>query len=275
MSLFSKISGVVTSFFQIGGPAGPGFSDTSTTVLSAQNSSQSAYAIVRGATPLADNDYTTKAYVDEAYKPLIVTAQSNAATSLIANSGSEHYIVVSASGSGAAAAYVLGDVLWDDGTSTGNVGIISAVVGASIVVTTALSGGTDTFTANSEYVWTGTTWLNLAPSVAGAQYTINMAVGTAASQSSTTIIPANAIITACLLSITTGYTAAATISVGQTGTTALLMGTGDNDPQIIDEYVNEAQTSWGASPLAVLVTVGNAPSTGVGTVAVTYTLPLS
>ena len=275
MSLFSKLAGIVGNFFQLGGPAGPGLNNTSTSVITVTTSNTSTLANVRGAFPLVDTDFTTKAYVDEAFKPLIVTVQANAVSALIANTGTEHYIVVSTPGTGAAATYISGTVLWDDGSSTGNVTILGPTTGATIIVTASLVGGTFTFVANAEYVWTGATWLNLAPNIAGADYSIDMAIGTAASQSSTAIIPASAIITEVLLNVTTPYSGGATIAVGQTGTANLLLSTGDNDPQVADQYLSEARVAWGASSLAVLVTVGGAPGTGVGTVTVTYSMPLS
>ena len=274
MSLFYRLAGVVNNFFQLGGPGGPALKNNSG-VIEARNAGDSAYINVRGALPVGDNDLTTKAYVDEIFKPLIVTAQANAVSALIANSGTEHYIVVSAAGTGAASAYVAGTVLWDDGTSVGNVSIIGPTTGGSIITTVALTGGTFTFNANTEYVWTGSTWQNIAPSVAGAQYVIDMAIGTGASQSSVTSIPAGAIVLRADVTITTPYSGGATIAVGQTGTTNLLQGTADNFPQTDDEYLADQRTAWGASALPVLVTVGGAPSAGAGFVTVVYALAQS
>lgn len=274
MGLFAKLAGLTNSFFQLGGPGGPGWNANSG-ALEGRNAANNAFAVVRGGTPAADNDLTTKAYVDEIFKPLIVTAQANAPSALIANSGVEHYIVVSAAGTGAAAAYVAGTVLWDDGSSSGNVTILGPTVGGSILPTVTLSGGTFTFSANNEYVWTGATWQNIAPSVAGVVSCIDFAIGTGASQSSVTSIPANAVVLRCDVTITTPYSGGTTIKVGQTGTTNLLQDTGDNTPTVANEYSSEARVVWGASPLAVLVTVGGAPGAGVGVVTVLYTLPNS
>jgi len=274
MSLFAKLAGSVASFFQIGGTGGPGI-NANGAALETRTSGNSAFAVHRGAFPVGDNDFATKAYVDEAFKPLIVTAQSNAASALIANTGVEHYIVVSTAGTGAAAAYVAGSVLWDDGSGAGNVVVLGPTTGAEIVVTTALVGGTFTFNANATYVWTGTTWLNLAPSVAGAVYRVRMAIGTGAAQSSVTSIPANAVISSCMLDITTPYSASATISIGQTGSTSLLMAIGDNTATVANQYVNLEDVAWGASALAILVTVGGAPAAGAGQVVIDYCLPNS
>lgn len=274
MSLFAKIAGTVASFFQFGGTGGPGL-NANGAALETRNAANSAFAVHRGAFPVGDNDFTTKAYVDEAFKPLIVTAQSNAPSALIANTGVEHYIVVSTAGTGAAAAYVAGSVLWDDGSGAGNVTVLGPMAGNEIIVTTSLVGGTFAFSANSNYVWTGSTWLNLAPSVAGAVYRIRMPIGTAAAQNDVTLIPANAVISSCMLDVTTPYSAGTTISVGQTGSTSLLMATGDNTATIANQYLNPLDVAWGASALAVLVTVGGAPAAGAGQVIVDYCLPNS
>jgi hypothetical protein len=58
MSLFSRIAGVVTSFFQIGGPSGSGWNDNAG-ALEGKNSTNSAFVNVRGADPAGLNDFVT------------------------------------------------------------------------------------------------------------------------------------------------------------------------------------------------------------------------
>ncbi len=274
MGVFSKLAGVVGNLFQLGGPSGPAIKNNSG-VIEARNAGDTTYVVVRGAAPVGDNDFTTKTYVDTIARPFIVTAQANAVSALIANSGVEHYIVVSAAGTGAAAAYVAGTVLWDDGSGSGNVQILGPTTGQPIFVTTSLVGGTFTFSANQEYIWTGATWQNVAPSVSGATYTIDFAIGTAASQSSVSQIPANAIILSSDVTITTPYSVGTTIKVGQTGTTNLLQDTTDSFPTVAGTYEASQRTSWGGSPLAVLVTIAGAPSVGAGFVTVLYSVALA
>ena len=272
--IFQRLAGVINQFFQIGGPANAGFTG-GTSALSARDFSNSNFVNLRAADPLIQDDLATKRYVDEIFKPLIVTAQANAVSALIANSGVAHFIVVSTPGTGAAAAYVAGTVLFDDGSGVGNVAIIGPTVGGSIITTVPLTGGTFVFNANTEYVWTGSTWQDIAPSVAGVVSCIDFAIGTAASQSSVTVIPANAIILRCDVTPTIpAYSAGATISVGQTGTPALLQNPADNIPQDgFTDFSALQRTPWGAAPLPVLVTVTGAPALGVGRVTVLYTLP--
>ncbi len=104
-------------------------------------------------------------------------------------------------------------------------------------------------------------------------FAIRMAITNAASQSSATQIPANAIIFDARLEVVTPYSAGATISLGITGTVALFMGTGDNVPQTADLYQVMQDTSVGASAAALLVTVGGAPAAGAGFAVVLYSVP--
>jgi hypothetical protein len=68
MGLFAKIAGVVGSFFQVGGPSGPGLAnDGGSGNLGAYNSGQSAYINVRGADPVANNDFVTLEYANAHY----------------------------------------------------------------------------------------------------------------------------------------------------------------------------------------------------------------
>lgn len=268
MGIFSKLAGTISSFFQINGVGGPGI-NANGAALETKNSGNSAFAVHRGATPVGDNDFTTKAYVDKtANKPIPVSLQISGASALPNNSGTEQwYVVTTTGGSG-----TIGQLYWDDGSGAGVVQVIPAVAGNMFFTTAAFSGGTISLAANQLYAWSGSAWVAVVPSVSGAMYQISFALGTATA-SSATQIPANAIVTDTELDITTAYSAGATISVGQTGTAALLMATGDNTPQTVNQYNDHGRVAWGASALAVLATIAGAPSTGVAVLTVTYCVP--
>jgi hypothetical protein len=87
MSLFTKLLGTVSSFFQIGGPRAPGLSnDGGSGNIGAYNSSQSAYVNVRGADPVVSNDFVTLEYGNANYGggssgvPLVVSGTYTVAT---------------------------------------------------------------------------------------------------------------------------------------------------------------------------------------------------
>jgi hypothetical protein len=268
MSLFKRIAGLANTFFQLGGPSGPALKSNSG-AIEHRNAGDSAFAVARGATPVADNDLTTKAYVDQAMKPIPVGLQFNGGSSLPSNSGTEQYYVVTTSGVNA----TIGQLLWDDGSSSGTVAVIAATTGNTIVTTAALSGGTVTFNSNAMYTWTGSAWIQIGATVSGGVLEIDMAVGTGASQSSATSIPANAVISSCELKVTTPFSGGTTISVGQTGSASLLMATGDNTATVANEYQADQRTDWGGSSLPVLVTVAGSPSAGAARLNVQYSLP--
>ena len=274
MSLWSTIDGIMNAFFRLGGPTGPGL-NANGAVIEVKNAANNAYANLRAASPSVDADVATKAYVDELAYPYICSAQFNGGTTLPSNTTTEKWIVVTTAGTGSAASAVLGAILWDDGSNTGTVAVIAPALGNQIVPTTAFAGGTITLSANNQYIWNGSTWANLSPSVSGVLSAIDFAIGTSASQSSTTSIPANAVVYKTIVNIAVAYSAGATISIGQSGTTALLQGTSGNSPVNVGQYETMNRVAWGSSALAVLATVGGSPSAGSGTVTVFYSQPNS
>ena len=267
--LFSKLLGTISTFFQIGGAGGPGV-NANGTALETKNAANSAFAVHRGATPVGDNDFTTKAYVDKvASKPLPASLQFNGNNALPANSATEQWYVVTTSGANA----TIGQLLWDDGSGAGTVAVIAAAVGNTIVTTAAFTGGTITLAANQMYVWTGTTWLDIAPSVAGVTYMIRTPTTTAASTSSATAIPANAVIYDSKLDVTTAYSAGTTIALGIAGNTGLFMGAADNTPTVTGLSQVMQDTSVGAVAAALLITITGAPAAGAGFAIVLYSVP--
>jgi hypothetical protein len=269
MGFFSRLNGIVGSFLQIGGPSGPAVKAPSTTALEARNAADNDYVVMRVGTPLGDNDAVTKAYADEAAYSKPVTDQISGASAAPSNTAVAHWIVVTTTGGNAN----IGDLYYDDGTNTGTAAKVVAKAGNSIVTTAAFTGGTISLDAQQHYVWTGSIWLNIAANVSGAQYVVDFAITTGASQSSTKAIPANAVITRCLVQITTPYSGGATITVGRTGSAALLMAAADNVATVAGDYDAPQRTGWGASELAVLVTVAGSPGAGAGRVLVAYSVP--
>lgn len=112
------------------------------------------------------------------------------------------------------------------------------------------------------------------PPASGAASCISVSPGTAATTTSTTQMPAGAVVIDCRVNVTTPYSAGATIEVGIAGTLADFMGTADNDPQLDGLYsVPQQTTVAGAS--AVVVTIGAGPVAGVCVVLVFYVIPVT
>jgi len=271
MGLLDKIRGTIENVFQIG-IGGPQVKNNSG-VLEARNAADSDFVIVRGLSPVGDNDLTTKKYVDSAERAMVVKRQADCSSAIPVNTGVRGFVVVTTAGSGAA----IGDVLFDDGSGSGTMEILSAVEGRTIAVTDALSGGTITFDPDSIYIWDedGGSWIKIGDigSVTGAIRTVEFALDNSASQDSTFSIPANANILECRLEITTPYSGGAGIKVGNTTDDDLIMAENDNSPQAAHDYVVRQNTEWGGSASVVRATVTGSPAAGAGNLLVKFTTP--
>jgi len=272
MSIFKKIRGTLETIWQLG-LGGPNIKNNSG-VVEMKNSDDSALAVIRFATPVADTDGVNKIYADSLEKPLIVGEQANCSAALPNNTGARGWVVVSTAGTGA----VIGDVLYDDGSGSGTMAIVGKVEGRMIAITDALAGGTATFDTDSTYIWDedGSVWVKIGDigSVTGAVRTIRFALDNSASQDSTSQIPANARLVSCDVKITTPYTAGATITVGSTSTATMAQETTDNNPQANATYsVDHEDTAWEGTASVVRVAVATAPAAGVGVCTVRYCNP--
>jgi hypothetical protein len=109
----------------------------------------------------------------------------------------------------------------------------------------------------------------------GALQVIRYAIGTGATQDSTTQIPASARVFRCDVEIVTPYSGGATIEVGQPTALTAFQATADNLPTAAGTYsVQEDVTALGVANV-VRTTVGGAPVAGAGFVCVFFseTLP--
>jgi hypothetical protein len=268
-SIFSKLRGTIETIFQFG-LGGPQLKNNAG-AIDARNAGDSAFAIVRGAAPVGDNDLTNKQYVDTLFSRSVVTAQFDGNNALPANTGIEHFYVVSTTGPNA----TIGQLLWDDGSGVGTA-IVLPVKAQMIITAQAFSGGTVTFKADTPYVWDTVlvAWQNAGgSSLSGSLREIRYAITNAATQDSANQIPANAFVVDTRVEVTTPYSGGATISVGQAGSLTLLQLTTDNLATVAGIYQTMQDIGWGAAALAVRTTVGGAPAAGAGFVIVQYTIP--
>jgi len=268
MGRMSNIIGVIGTTLRLG-LAGIYIKNNSN-VVEMRNAADDGYVVTRGAVPTAANDYVTKAYADALQKPLIVKRQADCTAALPTNTGVAGYVLVTTAGTGA----VVGDLLVDDGTSSGDMTISAALEGRSIAVTDALAGGTITADADSLYVWDadGSVWIKVGDltTVQNAICVVRVVTGTSATYSSTKLIPANSRILKVSLEVGTPYSASATISIGYSGTVDAVMTTAQNVPQTAATYEIGQDTAWDSSAAAVLVTISDTPAAGAGVVIIEY-----
>ena len=272
-NLFQKLAGIVGSVFQIDvANDGPNLKNNAG-VLEFRNAADSDFVIARGNTPVGDNDLVTKLYADSLSKPLIVDRQADTTISLPNNTAQRGFIVVTTPGSGAA----IGDLLFDDGTSSGTTTILPAIEGRTIAVTDALTGGSITFDADSIYIWDadGTQWIKVGDvgNVTGAARAVKFAIGTSTVDSSTILTTADRIIEV-RTTITSAYNAGATIEIGSTVDADKYQTAADNNPQKagVPNTFKCADQDTQADAGVVRATVTGATS-GAGEVLVLYTNP--
>lgn len=279
MGFYSKLRGTIETIFQFGTDRAAIRSQAGGSILEVRNSADSAFGILRAATPVDDNDVVTKKYADTLEKPIIVKAQADTSVSIPNNTAVRRFLVVTTAGNGA----VIGDLLYDNGLNDANpMEILAAVEGRCMAVTDSLSGGTVTFEPDSIYIWDedGTEWIKIGDigSVTGAIRELRYVIDNSATQDSTAEMPANARVSECQVIITTQYSGGATITVGTTGDTDAFQVAGDNNPQkggVPNIFSVPQDTDVGGSASVVRTTIAGAPAAGAGVVVVKFSTVLS
>jgi hypothetical protein len=99
---------------------------------------------------------------------------------------------------------------------------------------------------------------------------IRIPIALAASYSSLTFIPANAVVVNAWLDVVAAYTPGTTITIGNAASPALLQNVLDNNPVLVGLHRKAQNTGWGAIPATVLVTIAGGPVAGSGFVLVEY-----
>jgi hypothetical protein len=148
MGLFEKIAGTVLSFFQIGDSGGPGL-NANAGALEARNAANSAFAVMRGATPAGSNDLVTLGSLPASFP-------SGTAGQLLITNAVPAAAWVSLSGDGTLSATGVLDIVQITGTA-GNANIVAntsltGLAGTGGLAFGAMTGDTTLPTGNLTYV---------------------------------------------------------------------------------------------------------------------------
>ena len=270
-----NLLGTFSNFFQLGKGNG-GVKGVGPASLEARNASDSGFSTLSVAAPTADDHAVTKAYADSLESPRIVARQADTSVAIPNNTAQAGYVVVTEPGNGA----VIGDLLYDDGSSSGQMTIISAVNGRTISVTVSLTGNTVEFEPDSLYQWDAdgssgsVQWYKIGDvgSIANARKTTRFAITNAATEQSTNQIPAGSIVHSCTVIITVPFSASAEIEIGDGTTDDLFQGESQVIPQVAGRYVVSQSTSVG-SAVNIVKNVSNTPAAGAGFVEVEHSKP--
>lgn len=271
MSFYSNILGALGNFFQIGGPTGPGINNSSG-ILQARNAANNAFVRFQVANPVSDMDAVNLLTLQEiGASPVYCTLQYNGNSAIPTNSSTVQWYVTTTSGTNAS----IGQLVYDDGSSSGNATIYSAQTGAQIFTPNSLTGGTISFSAGQGSYWSGSSWVPVSPNVQGADFNIALTCTTTGTTSSAQV-PANAIVDDIQVVVGTGYTSGGTLEIGISGSLALFLGTSAIPITTAGTYVwKDVNTSVGSSAAALIATIGGSPSAGALVAYVRYRNPLT
>ena len=215
-----------------------------------RNSADNAYAIARGADPVGDNDLVTKKYL-ETRANVRVTGQINGGAPGTGAFVGEIRIVTTAGGS-----FNLQELYRWSGSAWEAVTVFE---GMTVVVTDALTGGTDEYLADHIYVWDedNTTWVDNGPSPAlsnvrrARRVTIDFNDPNGANNIGD-LIPQNAIVVGGMANVTQAFDdAAATLEVGDAGDTDRFAAVSEICLDVVGLYKFDAYHLYGADTQAI------------------------
>lgn len=246
-------------------------------VAEIKNADKSALARLKAAAPVDDNDIVNFITFKTKKGNIIVKDQADTSGGLPTNTTEKRFLVVTTPGSGA---NIL-DLLYDDGSNSGNMQIIPADDGRTIFTTQAFSGGNVELVGEAIYGAdvTTTSWVlqSTVGDATGGERVIEYTVGQAATTDSAQEIPANAKIFRREVEVTQVYSAGSEIEVGHEGDTDLLIASTSSPkrikPQQLGTYIVTSAVSWGGTQRKVRTTVTNTPAQGQATIRVWYAVP--
>jgi len=293
MANYSKLAGNIGADFQIdktgvsslGGGSGPGpqlghvsgdlVVATDLTTLPGSLSQ----IIAQHVSSASQNGNTLTTF--QMYQQRFVLADSFSGGSVPNNSATMQFLVChTASGS-----WDVGDIAFDNGLNDSSPviriqiqnGYLVTIHGSNITA----AGSLPTLAANSAYIWDGSAFQTFISGYTGISKVIRVPFVTAdfpGTKVSTAEIPADATILRSRVRVYNGGTfSAGTVTVGYTGSAAVLMATTDSDLTTAGNFIVEGTTGnadWDSSSHPVLLTLAGAPAPGgAGEVIVEYVDP--
>jgi hypothetical protein len=249
------------------GKGGPKVKDSSG-VIEARNNADDAYAVLRAATPVADNDVATKAWVEKRYG-IAVTGQIDGGAPPAAGTPGRIFVCTTAGG-----AYTLNYLYRDTGSAWEEIVPSEGIV---IGITDALTGGSVEFDADHAYIWDldNTEWDDIGPSAGSDTKKIEArTVDIAHTDGAVNIgldVPANAKVLRARVYVTQAFDGATpTVKIGDGTDDDRLMTEAENDLETTGLYVVDCQYTYGAATQLVATVTTSGASQGLANVTVEF-----
>ncbi len=216
------------------GKGGPRLKDESG-VVSARDTTDTAYAITRGADPVGEDDLVTLRYL-RTRADVRVTGQIDGGAPPAAGTPGRVFVCTTTGGG-----YTVNHLYYDDGAAWNDVG---PAEGQTMKVTDALTGGAVEFLADHAYVWDadGSVWRDLGPIASESAKnewgeTADVAFGTASPFNVGDAVPADTIAFGGVVIVTQAFDGAApTLTIGDVGDTDRLCTAGEIDLTTVGVY---------------------------------------
>jgi hypothetical protein len=252
------------------GKRGPRVKDNSGAV-EFRNQADDDFVVVRGADPVAANDFVTKRYM-ETRASVYVTGQIDGGSPPAAGTPGRVFICTTTGGG-----YTINYLYWDNGVTWDE---IIPAEGQVVSVTDELSGGTVEFTGDHLYLWDadGSTWVDLGPTPAAQEVVKSSRLAFDYADVGVNLIvnvPANAIVTKVILNVTQAWDVNQPyVEVGDAADADRLMQSKGNDLAKVGVQVTDAGYLYGVAT-DVNVTLSNdggTPTQGQAIIVVHYDL---
>lgn len=263
MGLFKSLAGVIGSFFQVGGPSGPGIARSSAK-LQIKNAANDTLANLEVGRASADTD--ASAYLDLKERVLLIEFSFDGGSPPSAGANTGKYGFCHTTGG----AFTNGRIYYDTGTAFVS---ITPYKGSTLFTTSAVTGGTVSLQANGAYVASAAaapySWTlkgDGAPASTGLVQSIKVAI-TTADGASTTSLPIGTRVMRVYTNILTPYDAGATIEV-LVGAVSV-QSTAQNDATIAGIYENDPLFDV-ATAGVINVDISATPGSGSAEVIVEY-----
>lgn len=250
------------------GKSGPRIKNNSGAV-EVKNAADNAFAVLRVADPVSDNDAVNLKYL-KTKAQVTISAQINGSSPPAATNGV--VAVVTTSGG----AYTLGSLWYGAG------GVWEAVTvpdGLTVTVSVDLTGGTLTFRGDHIYAWdSGTSsWIFIGAADAETRnlktYRLNLVFNSSGTVNIGSALPTNATVSKVLVSVTQAFNGTSpTVTFGVAGKTSELGAASESDLTATGIYVIDCFKTYASNEQVIATYTSNSSTAGAASIEVHYSI---
>lgn len=264
------------------GKGGPRLKDDSG-VIEARNTGDDDYAIMRGGSPIGDNDLVTKQYLEAYGAPVVIGNiydSGGPASTQFTGSGQEGAIAICNETVAPFTENILYRLdTWDTDVDTSDWTPITPTEGMRISMTDASSGGSTAYTADHIYMWDedGSTWIDMGPSAAVSKVVkterVALVFGSSGTLAIGSAIPAGSRVHKVIINVTTAFDGTTpTATVGDSSDPDRLLTDPEVDLTAVGTYVADCYYAYGSNTQTNVTYVADSSTAGAAEVEVLFSI---